>query len=242
MRLTFYAQRNYDAHHCRHGTAYADVQQRAAFLFRNYRANLGKWQSADPFGYVDGLNTFAYCGNDTINFLDWSGGWKLEGPKTQTLNSKTQNINTDLKWCLEGKLNSALRSDEKVLAITFLTTLTVYQRAVDFWGNDVWNPIFSISASTGIATYSVDDNGLILYSASNQTSSSQQTNGLYRYGVAVSATGRSNEKATDYTVAWGGVRATGVSLGISFGAGSISFTPSTQTITDSISFPIRAVE
>ena len=36
-----------------------------AFLFRNYRATLGKWQTADPLGYPDGWNNLAYCNNET---------------------------------------------------------------------------------------------------------------------------------------------------------------------------------
>ena len=34
-----------------------------AFLMRNYRASLSKWQTADPLGYPDGWNQLAYCGN-----------------------------------------------------------------------------------------------------------------------------------------------------------------------------------
>lgn len=34
-----------------------------AFLFRNYRADLGKWQMRDLIGYPDGWNNLAYCGN-----------------------------------------------------------------------------------------------------------------------------------------------------------------------------------
>ena len=34
-----------------------------SFLFRNYRADNGKWQTADPMGYPDGLNNLAYCNN-----------------------------------------------------------------------------------------------------------------------------------------------------------------------------------
>ena len=30
------------------------------FLFRNYRPEQGKWQTADPLGYPDGWNNFAY--------------------------------------------------------------------------------------------------------------------------------------------------------------------------------------
>ena len=34
-----------------------------AFLFRNYRADMGKWLSQDLIGYPDGWNNFAYCNN-----------------------------------------------------------------------------------------------------------------------------------------------------------------------------------
>ena len=34
-----------------------------AFLFRNYRPEQGKWQTADPLGYPDGWNNFAYVNN-----------------------------------------------------------------------------------------------------------------------------------------------------------------------------------
>lgn len=34
-----------------------------AFLFRNYRSELGKWQTADPLGYPNGWNNLAYYGN-----------------------------------------------------------------------------------------------------------------------------------------------------------------------------------
>ena len=44
-----------------------------AFLFRNYRASLGKWQTSDPIGYPDGWNQLAYCGNRTTSSLDFMG-------------------------------------------------------------------------------------------------------------------------------------------------------------------------
>ena len=37
------------------------------FLFRNYRPDQGKWQTADPLGYPDGWNNFAYCNNNVSN-------------------------------------------------------------------------------------------------------------------------------------------------------------------------------
>ena len=48
-----------------------------AFLFRNYRASLGKWQTADLLGYPDGWNQLAYCGNGVINASDLFGAVKI---------------------------------------------------------------------------------------------------------------------------------------------------------------------
>ena len=44
-----------------------------AFLFRNYRAGLGKWQTADPLGYPDGWNPMAYCQNKILTCYDRTG-------------------------------------------------------------------------------------------------------------------------------------------------------------------------
>jgi len=41
-----------------------------AFLFRNYRSSLGKWQTADPLGYPDGWNNKAYCNSRASNLID----------------------------------------------------------------------------------------------------------------------------------------------------------------------------
>ena len=48
-----------------------------AFLMRNYRADLGKWPTADPLGYPDGWNQMAYCGNRVVNSVDYLGGCVL---------------------------------------------------------------------------------------------------------------------------------------------------------------------
>jgi len=44
-----------------------------AFLFRNYRAGQGKWQTVDPLGYPDGWNNLAYCNNRTWEAIDAIG-------------------------------------------------------------------------------------------------------------------------------------------------------------------------
>ena len=48
-----------------------------AFLFRNYRAGLAKWQTADPMGYPDGWNQLGYCGNRVISNSDIAGAFMI---------------------------------------------------------------------------------------------------------------------------------------------------------------------
>ena len=47
-----------------------------AFLFRNYRADMGKWGMVDPIGYPNGWNNLAYCNNrilfrSTLKIVEW---------------------------------------------------------------------------------------------------------------------------------------------------------------------------
>ena len=44
-----------------------------AFLFRNYRPEQGKWQTADPLGYPDGWNNLAYVNNWITGCIDTWG-------------------------------------------------------------------------------------------------------------------------------------------------------------------------
>ena len=44
-----------------------------AFLFRNYRADQGKWQTTDPLGYPDGWNNLAYGNNQVFSGVDLQG-------------------------------------------------------------------------------------------------------------------------------------------------------------------------
>ena len=44
-----------------------------AFLFRNYRPEKAKWQTADPLGYPDGWNCLAYVNNGVNVAVDYLG-------------------------------------------------------------------------------------------------------------------------------------------------------------------------
>ena len=57
-----------------------------AFLFRNYRPEQGKWQTADPLGYPDGWNNLAYCNNDSINSFDLMGCLSAQEKQTHIMN------------------------------------------------------------------------------------------------------------------------------------------------------------
>lgn len=48
-----------------------------AFLLRNYRPDLAKWQTADPLGYPDGWNRLAYCNNGVTDAVDWLGAVRV---------------------------------------------------------------------------------------------------------------------------------------------------------------------
>ena len=49
-----------------------------AFLMRNYRAGLAKWQTADPLWYPDGWNALAYCNNGVTSAVDIGGAEKFD--------------------------------------------------------------------------------------------------------------------------------------------------------------------
>ena len=80
-----------------------------AFLFRNYDSSLGKWSTADPLGYPDGWNNFAYCNNWTTTAIDWLGGnmWELYDKEAAIGNAGhslpiVTFINPDGTWCAVG--------------------------------------------------------------------------------------------------------------------------------------------
>ena len=50
---------------------------------RYYSPDLGRFISADPIGYLGGLNLYSYCGNNPINWIDPYGllPWQLYNPE-----------------------------------------------------------------------------------------------------------------------------------------------------------------
>ena len=105
-----------------------------AFLFRNYRPEQSKWQTADPLGYPDGWNNFAYVKNQVSYCIDWLGCVtqelfvasgnpyiKLENRNPSTHIHNEKNCNTYEIW-------NALFQDG---------TMYVYEESRNTWGDIV---------------------------------------------------------------------------------------------------------
>ena len=93
-----------------------------AFLFRNYRPEQGKWQTADPLGYPDGWNNFAYVNNLPTTMIDVLG---LEKTKAQQLlDNLFDCANSDLAWATKAQalLNAAAMNTPDPLKDYFATT------------------------------------------------------------------------------------------------------------------------
>ena len=82
-----------------------------AFLFRNYRAGLAKWQTADPLGYPDGWNAMAYGINSPLSGIDLMGAaWTTEDMYQYYLNGNGNALTLGqmgLKGAIWGALNSS---------------------------------------------------------------------------------------------------------------------------------------
>ena len=64
-----------------------------AFLFRNYRADMGKWLTQDLIGYPDGWNNFAYCNNDVLINVDLFGCVLYYAQNNSYISNVISNIN-----------------------------------------------------------------------------------------------------------------------------------------------------
>ena len=52
------------------GRRYDNMTGLYYYRFRDYSPDLGRFLQPDPLGYVDGMNLYAYCGNNPANWLD----------------------------------------------------------------------------------------------------------------------------------------------------------------------------
>ena len=121
-----------------------------AFLLRNYRPALGKWQTADPLGYPDGWNQLAYCGNACLETTDLFGGLSFRVcdyyrpwmSVTTALDLLIKRQGTGLGSFAE-QIEVVADSNSKTLSIKYLIGITVAVNA---------DPSSSFAVNT-VATY-----------------------------------------------------------------------------------------
>ena len=92
-----------------------------AFLFRNYRPNLGKWQTADPLGYPDGWNNLAYVNNHVTSSADLLGCWEITVPAYRVASSP---YITSVNIYVIDDLDNNTTTIEYVKAYYFIVTTT----------------------------------------------------------------------------------------------------------------------
>ena len=126
-----------------------------SFLFRNYRADLGKWQTIDPAGYPDGWNNLAYCNNGFTTSVDPLGleiEFKITGASNYNDTSNGVNVTGETGgrlYRLKVTTNCSPSSSGWSSSITVSVSAngTVYTR--DSNGNE-WKQDVSGTGSTSI--------------------------------------------------------------------------------------------
>ena len=137
-----------------------------AFLFRNYRADKGKWLSADPLGYPDGWNNFSYCNNISTMAIDWLGGVPL-------FTSSSHSFNASSVWLIGYMPPPSISYDHIDVRGN---DLVIYQLILTADGNnsgisDIQYNLNVMSSQTFGLSYV--DNGEIVWTPSNITGTAQ---------------------------------------------------------------------
>ena len=118
-----------------------------AFLMRNYRADLAKWQTADPLGYPDGWNQLAYCGNEVTGCMD------ALGLVYDTVNGLTDDELKHFSLALNRWLDYA---NNTAYPIVWYQDLTLTLRMLNNYknrGGDMFLPYSEISESDTIQAF-----------------------------------------------------------------------------------------
>ena len=134
-----------------------------AFLFRNYRADQGKWQTSDPLGYPDGWNNLAYCNNEITNYIDIAGcimsGYiedqikrEITAQITSWFNAK--NVPAMIQAVLPAQSSSAC-DDLNIMGIFYASITGIsfqYTEIGWFWDSEVSSQIADINETFPVNT------------------------------------------------------------------------------------------
>lgn len=124
---------------------------------RYYAPKVGRFLSPDPIGYADGLNLYAYVGNDPVNFIDPTGLLAERGLHTAgraydlvsgTVVGGVNALRTDVADGLDAALVYARENDRGI---------RLGGDAAGFFGVGVrYGGGLTLNPSTGVISYDVD--------------------------------------------------------------------------------------
>lgn len=107
-----------------------------AFLLRNYRADLSRWPTLDPLGYPDGWNGFAYCGDRSMDAVDWLGGLTFgiydyfnQERRVYSSGELSVNRNTSVNSCLE-MIRASVDKGAKTLTVKYMVGAQISYNAI----------------------------------------------------------------------------------------------------------------
>lgn len=137
-----------------------------SFLFRNYRPEIGKWQTADPAGYPDGWNNLAYCNNHVNSSIDRLGAYEIEWEGTwsqtnkdritnsfSTVSNRMQNVVNQITGQITNISNSG-RTDTATLLANLTTLKDGLQQTINNINSTSYNlEIYQSDLGDTSATY-----------------------------------------------------------------------------------------
>ena len=151
-----------------------------SFLFRNYRSEQGKWQTADPMGYPDGWNNLAYGNNRVTSGVDPQGGswsdsdfvayyYRISGP--DYINTDVMGLSGSIWGFIAGTVVPRIESqiDDLVSGLVKNSSATT--------GGSTTHYNTSRSYSFGSICYSLGDGSVFTYSSVTYVWDEYQQNG-----------------------------------------------------------------
>ena len=92
---------------------------------RYYSPTIGRFLQTDPIGYGDGLNWYAYVGNDPLNATDPSGSWRIPALQEERRRKKRKKEEKTNEPDVSGKPNVKNRSFAKNIRVQYKKNSTI---------------------------------------------------------------------------------------------------------------------
>lgn len=132
------------------------------FLFRNYRADQGKWQTSDPLGYPDGWNNLAYCNNGANYIIDPLGLSVWQWLKESALALLYGRLYVEKQTDITGLVTYYILPDVFALTSEFSASVLSNHAGILSLTDTYYDTCFSELDGKDIGTYSMSKSSPIL--------------------------------------------------------------------------------